>query len=134
MLPRGRVSELKTIHGQEELADIVRPLLAVVQVCQAAEGLQVMFHMPVAIETLRHEVGATVLLQQAAVGHGDASRASHQVIGVLDSAIVLADARSFVNPDAVELDQPMFELGLNVELTCAGLVRRRKIFDVNEPK
>ena len=71
-----------------------------------------------AIEAAGHEVAARALLEEAALGHGDAGGGGHLGVGVLDPAVgravtqVVAVAVHAGRADAVELDEPVLEPGL----------------------
>src|SRR6476661_1836295 len=81
-----------------------------------------MLLVPVAIESLRHEVCSIMFLQQSRFRHLDPRGLRHQVICVLDPSIVLTDTETFIRSDAIELDEPMLEPRLHIELACANLV------------
>ena len=67
----------------------MRRFLFEIEVSHRAQGLHVVLFVAIAVETLRHEVGATVFFQQAAGKHVDAGIFGHQVIGVFNSAVIL---------------------------------------------
>ena len=75
------------------------------------------------VESAGHEVTATALMMQAAVCHLNASGARHQVIGVFDASesfrIRQFSLLTVGNP--VELQQPVFEAGLGVDLSRSKL-------------
>jgi hypothetical protein len=117
------IPQLKPVNGQEPLADIVRGPLPIVEVCQAAQRLQVMLRVFVPVEPFRHEMRAAALFQQSAGRHRDSCCARHQMVRMLDPAVILTDAQTFVRTDAVKLDQPVFEARPNVELSGSDLLR-----------
>ena len=92
-----------------------------------AEALHVMldglaFRIDAAVETTRHEVGATAFFQQATRRHVHAGRTGHQGVRVFDAAIVLRCAQLPVGAHAVELEQPVFKAGLHIELARSYLI------------
>src|SRR5659263_505721 len=75
-------------NGLQKLAVVMAGLLPVVQRNHGAEGLQMMFAVPLPIKTQGHEVCPTVLLQQATRRHVDPGGTRHPVIGELDTSII----------------------------------------------
>jgi hypothetical protein len=75
------------------------------------------------VETLDHEVGTPVLLQQPAVGHVDAGAAGHEVVGVFDAPVMAPCTKFVVQPDTIEFEQPVLEAGIGRQRPGAQFTR-----------
>ena len=67
----------------------MRCFLLEIEVSHRAQGLHVVLFVAIAVEALRHEVGAAIFFQQAAGKHVDAGVFGHPVVGVFNSAVIL---------------------------------------------
>jgi hypothetical protein len=78
------------------------------------------FHL--SIETPRHEVSPSVLLQQATLAHVNTGGGCHEVIGVLDTAISLRGPEVQVLSHSVKLEEPVLKARRHLELSGADFL------------
>ena len=95
--------------------------LFVAHVFHRRQRLHVDLGIALAVETASHEVGAAVLLIQAAIAHHDAGGLGHQRICVLNAPVVLPGPQLEILTRPVELQQPVLEARIHVELPRTDL-------------
>src|SRR3984957_19204133 len=118
------LAEAQPTDQQHELLVAVGTGLVVADVLQRGDRLHVQLAAAVGpVETTGHEMPATVLLQEPALGHVDAGRAGHLRVRVLDRAPALGVGEPVVAGalDPVELQQPMPKALADLDLTRADL-------------
>ena len=117
------VGQDQFLHGREKLAVGIHTLFFVVQMAHGTKALNVMPHTAtVPVKTLGHEVGATVFMEQAAFHHVQPCRLGHEVVRVLDAAVIRRSAELIVSTHTVEFQEPMFKAWRRVELASLDLI------------
>src|SRR5436190_17977544 len=75
-----------------------------------------------AMETLRHDMGATLFFEHPGVRENHPRPTRHEMIRVLDPPISDGIAQFLIGAQAIELENPMLEPARDVELTGAHLI------------